>query len=132
VNRSNITAILGDIDDTMARVRDLSTSPERAAALQCLADARRHLARALAVQLKSDPDCPRDMSVESVERCLSGPRVVSASVPPSATDNQRVRTEAGERFRESRRILRGVLSTRDIAEREHEKLLEEQATGRRK
>lgn len=89
MNRSDITAILADIDDTISRVRDLSTSPERAAALQCLADAHGHLKRSLEMR---------------ISRLYSSP-----SAPPSATDNQPARNKANEAFRESRRILRGVL-----------------------
>ena len=111
MNRSNITAILGDIDDIMTRVRDLSTSPERAAALQCLADARRHLARAevtvRGVRIISDPGHSKFFaSIVSDHRVV---RVPLPSVPPSATDNQPARNKANEAFRESRRILRGVL-----------------------
>lgn len=91
-NRSDVFAILADIDDTISRVRDLSTSPERAAALQCLADARRHLAR-----------------VERAKEVVAEFYRVAPSVQPSATDNQPARNKANEAFRESRRILRGVL-----------------------
>lgn len=110
-NRSDVSAILADIDDTISRVRDLSTSPERAAALQCLADARRHLARAevtvRGVRIISDPDHSKFFAT-----IVSDHRVERAplpSVPPSCSDNQRVRSEADEAFRESRRILREVL-----------------------
>jgi hypothetical protein len=96
MNRSDIASILADIDDTMSHVRDLSASPGRAAALQCLADARRHLAGAT-----------RTITLDD---CVSlSTRTIFDSVPPIATDNQPVRNRANEAFRESRRILKGVL-----------------------
>ncbi|HEY6921946.1 MAG TPA: hypothetical protein VI653_00645 [Steroidobacteraceae bacterium] len=118
-NRSDVSAILADIDDTISRVRDLSTSPERAAALQCLADARRHLglaiqARAIKAQVaasfgRAAGNAVELADVEQVIRTSPFRSVALDSVPPSATDNQRVRSEADEAFRESRRILREVL-----------------------
>ncbi len=45
MNRNDITPILADIEETINRVRDLSVSPERAAALHCLSVAKMHLGR---------------------------------------------------------------------------------------
>lgn len=86
MNRSYVTAALADIDETMARVRDLSCEPHsRAAALQCLADARSHLAAAAARQVEREPH----------------------SYPPGslASVNQPTRESAREAFRSARRIL---------------------------
>lgn len=84
MNRSDITTILADISDTMDRVRDLSVSPNRAAALQCLADAAGHLQRA-------------------------AERPVLASVPPGCADgNKPTRERASQAFRNARQILAGI------------------------
>lgn len=82
MNRTDITAIIADIDDTMLRVRDLTASSSRAAALQCLDDARRHLTIAMT-------------------------HAARPSSPPSL--NEQVREGANAAFRESRRILGEVL-----------------------
>ncbi len=43
--RSDLTAVLADVDATIGRVRDLSPHPSRSAALHSLATARGHLER---------------------------------------------------------------------------------------
>ena len=123
-NRADVSAILADIDDTISRARDLSPSPGRAAALQCLADARAYLAR---TQRDSDilsrySDILERVAYPSVPPSATGPAVVPKtraellemypprdSTPPSATDNQPTRNKANECFRESRRLLREVI-----------------------
>lgn len=82
MNRTDITTILADIDDTMLRVRDLTASSSRAAALQCLDDARRHLTIAMA-------------------------HASRPSSPPSL--NEQVREGANAAFRRSRELLRGIV-----------------------
>ncbi len=115
-NRSDLTAILADIDDTISRVRDLSSSPGRAAALQCLADARGHLESINVVRFTVI-----GMRADSIPPSATGPAVVPKtraelletypprdSTPPSATDNQRARAEISRSFRRTHEILKGI------------------------
>ena len=107
MNRSDLTPILADIAETMDRVRDLDIEGHaRAAALQCLADAKAHLEH---VRQPGQPMAVR-LAVQRLPIQTSPfPQAALDSVPPPATDNQRKRSEADEAFRASRRILREVL-----------------------
>lgn len=107
MKRQDAIAIRAELEHITNDVRDLELSPSRAAALQCLADAMMHLARI-------KPPAPAPLP----------------SVPPSCAENARVRNKATEAFRNARKLLSGI-TLRGIAEREHEKLLDEQAEGRK-
>lgn len=90
MKRQDAITIRAELEHITSDVRDLEVSQSRAAALQCLADAMMHLGRI------------QDRDTEPMLR-------VAPSVPPSAADNQPTRNRANEAFRESRRILKGVL-----------------------
>jgi hypothetical protein len=92
MKRQDPITIVAELDHITSDVRDLDVSPSRAAALQCLADARAHLAN-LERSIQTSPFRS----------------VALASVPPSAADNQPARNKANECFRESRRLLREVI-----------------------
>jgi hypothetical protein len=107
MTHANLTPILADIAATMDRVRELDIEGHaRAAALQCLADARAHLEAAgeyrITVRLPTNASVMTSTTSDYAFR-------EGDSVPPPATDNQAVRNKATEAFRESRRILREVI-----------------------
>ncbi len=125
--------ICADIAATMDRVRELDIEGHaRAAALQCLADARRHLGHAVRSGLTGRiadwegctcvggslrPNYPEHFPYCSLvgvwpsnhDRDTEPMMRVAPSVPPSCVENARVRTEAGQAFRRSREILKSVL-----------------------
>ncbi len=130
MKRQDTIAVIAELEHITNDVRDLEQSPSRAAALQCLADARAHLLSCVQRDKKCSALASAPPSRDS-EYGISGRAVeLFPSVPPSCADNARVRNKATEAFRNARKLL-SCITLAGIAEREHEKLLDEQAEGRK-